>query len=147
MCLIVDVLICFHAFCRLMKNGLKWMRNALKWHGKHVFEVGRSMEESATKIGSKGEKIATRDLAVFGCQAKSRPWQWRSHGCDSKQKLVTAVTPKITAVTPLLTAQKVRSARADFGAFLWTFGGTFGMTIVRVFTTCKGYKYPLLFTS
>ena len=44
-----------------MKNGLKWMRNALKWHGKHVFEVGRSMEESATKIGSKGEKIAMRD--------------------------------------------------------------------------------------
>ena len=59
MCLIVDVLICFHAFCRLMKNGLKWMKNALKWHGKHVFDVGRSMEESAMKIRSNGKKIAT----------------------------------------------------------------------------------------
>ena len=76
MCLIVDVLICFHAFCRLMKNGLKWMRNALKWHGKHVCEVGRSMEESATKIGSKGEKIATRDLAVFAVKQSHARDNW-----------------------------------------------------------------------
>ena len=82
MYLIVDLLICFHAFCRLMKNGLKWMKNALKWHGKHVFEVRRSMEESAMKIGSNCEKIATRDLAI--CAAK------QSHGLDNWR--VTAVT-------------------------------------------------------
>ena len=75
MCLIVDVLICFHAFCSLMKNGLKWLKNRLKWHGKHFFEVGRSMEESAMKIGLNGEKIATRDLPV--CAAKE------SHDRDS----------------------------------------------------------------
>ena len=51
------------------------MKNGLKWHGKHVFEAGRSMEESAMKIGSNGEKIATRDLAV--CAAK------RSHDRDN----------------------------------------------------------------
>ena len=88
-----------------------------------------------------------RAILRWGAESWSWPWLLASHGRDSKQKQVTAVTPKITAVTPLLTAQKVRSARADFGAFLWTFGGTFGMTFVRVFTTCKGYKYPILFTS
>ena len=86
MCLIVDVLICFHAFCRLMNNGLKWMKNALKWHGKHVFEIGRSMEESAMKIGSNGEKIATRYLAI--CAAKD------SHGRDNWR--VTAVTLQLS---------------------------------------------------
>ena len=44
------------------------MKNALKWHGKHVFEVVRSMEESEMKIGSNGEKIATRDLVVFAAK-------------------------------------------------------------------------------
>ena len=46
------------------------------------FELRRSMEESVTKIGSKGEKIATCDLAI--CAAKE------SHDCDNWR--VTAVT-------------------------------------------------------
>ena len=41
------------------------------------------MEESATKIGSKGEKIAMRDLAVFAVK--------QGHGRDNWE--VTDVTP------------------------------------------------------
>ena len=104
------------------------------------------MGESAMKIWSKerwrsDQKCENRRCAI---------WPWRtkaSHTRDSKQKPIMTVTGKITAVTVLLAAQKFKSARADFVAFLWTLGGIFGMTFARVFTTCKGYKYPLLFTS
>ena len=54
------------------------------------FELRRSMEESVTKIGSKGEKIATCDLAI--CAAKE------SHDCDNWR--VTAVTLDISESPP-----------------------------------------------
>ena len=55
----------------------------------------------------------------------------QSHDRDSKQK-------PITAVTVLQAGQNFKSSRADFGAFLWTLGGIFGMTFARVFTTYDG---------
>ena len=58
------------------------MKNRQKRHGKHVFEVGRLMEESAKTIGTKGAKIGGTRSIVGGLK--------HGHGRDSGHP--TAVT-------------------------------------------------------
>ena len=52
----------------------------MTWHGKHVFDIGRLMGESATKSGSRDAKIGAK-------------WERKSgHGRDQRQWPVTAMT-------------------------------------------------------
>ena len=97
------------------------------------------------------------NLVTAVTRRPSRPWPETvaSHGrdfSDSRPWLETVGShgrdfPKLTAVTHLQKRRIFLSARGVLGDLLRTFGGIFDHNSIGVFTTCKGYKYPILFTS